>query len=166
LAHSYLKNNFVQNFLPKPVDQPAAVRPTALRKEESVSKKRKMSAVATFLHSDDGDDEVVDVDDAEMNVPIVSLTSHGSEKLDAYLVLPQAHHVNKAGEECDILAWWKTHAHMFPSLSKMARAYLAMLASSAGVERLFTAVGRMHSSFRKNAKEESLEMQLVVYQNA
>ncbi len=55
---------------------------------------------------------------------------------------------------------------MFPNLSKMAREYLAMPASFAGVERLFSVAGRTHSSFRKNAKEEPLEMQLVVYQNA
>jgi hypothetical protein len=166
LAHQYLKSNFVQNFLPKPISQPAADKPASFPrndKSEASQKKRKLSAIATFWGSDDElDDEDVPIDD---DLPIATLAVPGSEELDAYFVLPQAQHVSKTGEECDILEWWKVHAHMFPNLSKMARQYLAMPASSAGVERLFSAAGRLHSSFRKNAKEEALEMQLIVYQN-
>ena len=168
LAHHYLKNNFVQNFLPKPV--PAADKPktivTRMDISEAPLKKKKLSAIATFLGSDDEDDVELDNVDDEIDVPIASLAVPGSEELDAYLGMPQVAHVDKSGEECDILDWWKTHAHMFPNLSKMSRQYLALPASSAGVERLFSAAGRMHSSFRKNSTESSIEMQLVVYQNA
>ena len=128
--------------------------------------KKKLSAIATFLGSDDEDDVELDNVDDEIDVPIASLAVPGSEELDAYLGMPQVAHVDKSGEVCDILDWWKTHAHMFPNLSKMSRQYLALPASSAGVERLFSAAGRMHSSFRKNSTESSIEMQLVVYQNA
>jgi hypothetical protein len=170
MAHSYLKNNFIQNFLPKPVILPTKQQEICKRDDlpEPPQKKLKMSALATFLDGDDDDDDLCDAadDDAEIDVPIATLAVPGSEELDAYLVLPQAHHINKSGVECDILEWWKTHAHMFPNLSKMARQYLGMPASSAGVERLFSAAGRMHSDFRKSAKEETLEMQLIVYQNS
>jgi hypothetical protein len=163
LAHGYLKNNFVQNFLPKPVAQRAAVNPPPA--SLAPQKKRKISVVATFLDSDDDDEEVVAHDPAD-DLPLANLVVPGCEELDAYFGLPTAAHVTKSGEEFDVLEWWKTHSHMFPNLSKMARQYLAMPASSAGVERLFSAAGRMHSSFRKNTKEDTLEMQLVVYQNA
>ncbi len=128
-------------------------------------KKRKISDVATFLDSDDDDEEVVPHDPAD-DLPLANLVVPGCEELDAYFGLPTAAHVTKSGEEFDVLEWWKTHSHIFPNLSKMARQYLAMPASSAGVERLSSAAGRMHSSFRKNTKEDTLEMQLVVYQNA
>ena len=167
MAHLYLKNNFINNFLPKPTIQPAVDKPTTTRDTtEPPLKKKKLSAIATFLGSDDEDDVNLDEVDDEIDVPIANLGVPGIEELDAYLGLPQAPHIDKSGEECDILNWWKIHAHMFPNLSKMVRQYLAMPASSAGVERLFSAAGRMHSSFRKNTTEDNLEMQLVVYQNA
>ena len=163
MAHTYLKNNFQQNFLPKPVDG-NDMRPDSSNKPDAnvpPKKKNKASALATFLNDDDdGSTE----DDDDIDLPIANLVP-GVEELDAYLVLPQAHHVTKSGEDFSILSWWKEHSHMFPNLSKMARQYLALPASSAGVERLFSAAGRMNSSFRKSTTEESLEVQLVVYQN-
>ena len=152
----------MQNFLPKPVAQPVVVNPPPASR--APQKKRKMSAVATFLDSDDDDEDVV-ADDPADDVSFANMVVPGSDELDAYFGLPQAQHVDKSGEEFDVLEWWKKHADVFPNLSKMARQYLAMPASSAGVERLFSAAGRMHSSFRKNTKEDTLEMQLVVYQN-
>ena len=161
LAHTYLRNNFQQNFLPKSIKQPEATsKPTI---PEPRKKKKKSTVLATFLVSDDEDGSYDE--DEDIDVPIASLVP-GIEELDAYIGLPQVNHVDRNGEEVDVLLWWKEHAHMFPNLSKMARQYLAMPASSAGVERLFSAAGRMHSSFRKSTKEESLEIQLIVYQNA
>ena len=48
-------------------------------------------------------------------------------------------------EDTDIvlLDWWKNHEYRFPKLAKMAKQYLAAPASTAGVERVFSAAGRM-----------------------
>ncbi len=74
--------------------------------------------------------------------------------------MPQVSRITTDGD--DILAWWKKHSGMFPNLSKMARQFLALPASSVGVERLFSAAGRMHDSFRKSTKEVTLQAQLCV----
>ena len=43
----------------------------------------------------------------------------------------------------------------------MAKQFLASPASSAGVERVFSAAGRMHSDMRKSMSNESLQHSLV-----
>ncbi len=45
---------------------------------------------------------------------------------------------------------------MFPKLSKMARKFLALPASSARVERIFSRSGETHGDKRKRMKEETL----------
>ena len=42
------------------------------------------------------------------------------------------------------LAWWKAKESKWPMLAKMVKQYLAAPASSAGVERVFSAAGKMH----------------------
>ena len=49
----------------------------------------------------------------------------------------------------------------FPKLAKMAKQYLAAPASTAGVERVFSAAGRMHSDLRKSMKDSTLEHSLM-----
>ena len=38
----------------------------------------------------------------------------------------------------DVLKWWSRHADIYPALARLARAYLAIPATSAAVERLFS----------------------------
>jgi hypothetical protein len=54
---------------------------------------------------------------------------------------------------------------MWPNLAKMARQYLALPATSAGVERLFSSGGQMHSSLRKSAKAQTLVIILYINKN-
>lgn len=149
-AYNYLRNNYDENFAPTCKLEPkhAAAPPP--------KKKLKKTALATFL--DDSDEEEEDID-----VPLADLSrTDDVTEVDTYLALPQ---VSKLPGD-DILTWWKSHAGMFPNLARMARQYLALPASSAGVERLFSAAGRMHDSFRKSTKEVTLQAQLFVYQNS
>ncbi len=73
--------------------------------------------------------------------------------------------VTYAGHDQDILYWWKVHATEFPNLSKMARHFLAALASSAAAERLFSGAGKMHDDLKKSTSEETLEDMLKVAKN-
>ena len=57
-------------------------------------------------------------------------------------------------------AWWKLKAVKWPALVRMARQYLAAPASSAGVERVFSAAGKMHNDLRKSMKDQSLKHSL------
>jgi len=43
--------------------------------------------------------------------------------------------------DTDPLMWWKQHVQEFPRLARMDRQYLAVLATSASPERLFSSVG-------------------------
>jgi hypothetical protein len=69
------------------------------------------------------------------------------------------------GMSFDLLAWWKNHIKMWPNLAKMARQYLALPATSAGVERLLSNGGQMHSSLKKSAKAQTSEMMLYINNN-
>jgi hypothetical protein len=49
----------------------------------------------------------------------------------------------KLDVKANILMWWKLHAMRFPYLSRLARRYLTMPATSASVERLFSVAGQV-----------------------
>ena len=59
-----------------------------------------------------------------------------------------------------MLLWWKEKEAKWPNLAKMVKQYFAVPASSAGVERVFSAAGKMHSDLSKSAKDSTLEHSL------
>ncbi|KAK0147408.1 Zinc finger BED domain-containing protein 1 [Merluccius polli] len=65
-------------------------------------------------------------------------------ELDNYLITPTID-----GEQ-DPLAWWRVHNVNFPWLSKLARKYLCIPATSAPSERLFSASGNIVTSACKS----------------
>ena len=62
--------------------------------------------------------------------------------------------------EMDMLDYWRRREVRWPNLAKMVKQYFAQPASSAGVERVFSAAGRMHSDLRKSLNDHSLEHSL------
>jgi len=84
--------------------------------------------------------------------------SSPKDQLDLYLALPQES--NEDG--FDVMAWWNLHASRFPDVYRMARQFLGCPATTAGVERAFSAAGRMHDDLRKNTDEGTLEHMLRV----
>jgi len=62
----------------------------------------------------------------------------------------------------DPLMWWKANEKSFPKHSQMAKKYLACMASSAPVERLWSAAGRTMSKLRRKLKFESLQQILRI----
>ena len=98
----------------------------------------------------------------EVSIPA---TIGDSDEVDRYLRLPQIPLQDRAGKDQDPLPWWKEYAFQFPFLSKMARQFLAAPASSASVERLFSAAGKMHDDQKKSTTEGCLESQLIVSVN-
>ena len=59
-----------------------------------------------------------------------------------------------------VLLWWKEKEAKWPNLAKMVKQYFAVPASSAGVERFFSAAGKMHGDLSKSAKDSTLEHSL------
>ncbi len=91
-----------------------------------------------------------------------SLEPDGKEA-ELYMSMPQVDFNSLRDDE--VLDWWRTHKSMFPNLGKMARQFLALPTSSAGVERLFSRSGETHGDKRKRLKEETLQSLMYVSQN-
>ena len=53
----------------------------------------------------------------------------------------------------------------WPSLALMVKQYFAAPASSAGVERVFSAAGKMHSDLRKAMKDDRLQHSIIAAYN-
>ena len=77
------------------------------------------------------------------------------KKLDEYLKEPE-----EPDLDLKVLGWWKLKESKWPALAKMVKQYLAAPASSAGVERVFSAAGNMHGDLMKSSKDTTLEHSL------
>lgn len=62
--------------------------------------------------------------------------------------------------DVNVLAWWKVKESKWPALTKMVKQYFSAPASSAGVERVFSAAGKMHGDLQKSVKDTTLEHSL------
>ncbi len=87
------------------------------------------------------------------------------DDVNMYLRMPQIPFQDLAGNDQDILKWWRDHSSQFPNLAKMARQLLAAPASSASAKRLFSSVGKMHDNLKKSTSEETMESSLIVNMN-
>ena len=75
-----------------------------------------------------------------------------NDELEEYLADPE-----KPEIDVNVLLWWKEKSAKWPRLAKMVKQYFAAPASSAGVERVFSAAGKMHGDLSKSAKDSTLE---------
>ena len=81
------------------------------------------------------------------------------------LYIPMLHVNFNSLRDDDVVDWWRTHKSMFPNLGRMARQFLALPASSAGVERLFSRSGETHGDKRPRMKEEAMQSLMYVNKN-
>ena len=77
------------------------------------------------------------------------------DELEQYLADPEEPEL-----DVKVLKWWEAKESKWPNLCKMVKQYFAAPASSAGVERVFSAAGRMHGDLSKSAKDETLQHSL------
>ena len=70
----------------------------------------------------------------------------------------------KLGVHSPILKWWKEHAAQFPYLSQVARRYLAMTATSASVERLFSVAGQVVTAKRNRIHPSSVTLVVFLHE--
>lgn len=80
-------------------------------------------------------------------------------ELNSYLMSPAID-----GEQ-DPLAWWKVHRVNFPRLSKLARKYLCIPATSSPSERLFSASGNVVTCERSCLKPAKVDMLVFLAKN-
>ena len=82
------------------------------------------------------------------------------DELEEYLSEPAEMNV-----DVKVLVWWQAKESKWPALAKMVKQYFAAPASSAGVERVFSAAGKMHGDLQKSAKDSTLEHSLFAAYN-
>jgi len=61
------------------------------------------------------------------------------------------------------ISWWRDNAHSFPSLSQIARKYLAAPASSVPSERMFSSAGNFASKQRARLDPDALEREVLLH---
>ena len=115
------------------------------------------SAFSSFVAIQAGGTSNVDEVDEDMDEDAPNILS----EVEKYLAMP-AMPSSRNGKDTCPLEWWAGHQYEIPHLAKMARQFLALPASSAGCERLFSAAGSQHDDLKKNVKETTLAMQLEV----
>ena len=113
---------------PSSIIKPATATKVVVKKPTSG-----FSAFSAFVVAHGAEDE--DHDGHNIVVEVVR-----KSEVDKYLQLPALPTTRNGRDTCP-LEWWKMHSHELPCLAKMARQFLALPASSAGVERRFSAVG-------------------------
>ncbi len=93
-------------------------------------------------------DDLLGVSSTSMDVDPSSV--NGETELNAYM------RVQQVANDTDPLMWWKQHQEEFPRLARMVRQYMAVPASSASPERLFSSVGLVKSDLRGRLLDTTL----------
>jgi hypothetical protein len=63
------------------------------------------------------------------------------------------------------LAWWTANAHRFPQLYRFSKRYLAIQASAAPVERIWSHAGRLVNRRRARLSADTIAEQVFLYEN-
>lgn len=66
----------------------------------------------------------------------------------------------------NILKWWKSSEARFPSLSKLAKKYLCIPATSTPSERVFSSAGNVVSAKRNCLLTEHVDKLVFLHQNS
>ena len=147
-AITWAKRAYAADWEPVASEKTSAVATPAIREEQS--------KLVSFLEDSDEEDEVAtgrETPALASEAPTAALVEE--DEFALYLALPPASMSENP------IAWWVERKDKFPSVFKMARQFLAPPASTAGVERTFSACGMMHSDLRKRLSEGTLEHSMM-----
>ena len=91
------------------------------------SLQRKKTTLGSFLKDNE-------VQDEDATLPLLSPEQKVQREIETYLSTP------RIDMEADPLVWWRHNCKIFPLLSKLARKYLSVCATSSSSERLLVQV--------------------------
>ncbi len=94
-----------------------------------------------------------------MTLPLLSPEQRVQKEIATYLTTP------RIDMEAEPLAWWQHNCTVFPLLSKLARKYLSVCATSCPSERLFSSSGHIVNSLRGNLNPEKVNMLVFLNTN-
>ena len=84
-------------------------------------------------------------------MPVISVQQCIMSELQTYST------TSKIDFEEDPLKWWKFHSSEYPCLSKLAKKYLCVCATSSPSERLFSTSGNIVSPNRCSMKPDTVD---------
>ena len=119
---------------------------------EQPAKKKKKQLWEVFLKDNE-------VQDEDATLPLLSPEQKVQREIETYLSTP------RIDMEADPLAWWRHNCKVFPLLSKLARKYLSVCATSSPSERLFSSSGHIVNSLRGNLNPEKVNMLVFLNNN-
>ena len=65
-------------------------------------------------------------------------------------------------KDCNVLQWWKQHEHVLPLLARLARRVLAIPASSAKSERVFSSAGNAVTAKRNRTAPNKVQSNIII----
>ena len=126
--------------------------------KEYLEKKEDNSVKINFIYIEDKDSSLTEIELSPTSKTANNLSNFKKE-CSTYESLPICN------STMEILEWWKIHAECLPLLSKLARKYLAIPASSTKSERVFSAGGRVVTSSRTSLEPGKVEALVVNNRN-
>lgn len=81
------------------------------------------------------------------------------DEVDSYMEL------DEVNSDDDPLLWWRNHKELFPVLARLARKYLAIPATSAPVERVWSTAGNVLTKKRARLSDEMLNNVVFLHEN-
>ena len=87
------------------------------------------------------------------------------EELERYLNAMNLPLEDSEGEENDPLLWWRKNQDVFPVLAKLARIYLAIPATSAPTERIFSRASLVINHLRSRLTPANAGMAIFLKSN-
>ena len=92
-------------------------------------------------------------------------TSENQESRETKCDVEFMHYLSEPDSKQDPLLWWKTKESVFPFLSKLAKKYLCIPASSVPSERIFSTAGYLVNRQRAALSADNVDMLLFLHKN-
>jgi hypothetical protein len=102
---------------------------------------------------DDGDDD----GESEFNQFMLERSQPWNIKSDLDQYIERCATSCPAGEDFDVLGWWKTEDQEYPILSKVARDVMAIPVSTVASEPAFSTGGHVINAYRSKLDSEAVE---------
>ena len=92
-------------------------------------------------------------------------TSNATHEIRMYTSQGRTSWLDNQNKQTNPLEWWAANKNLYPGLAVLARKYLALLPSSASVERAFSQAGWVVDKRRSNLSDKTVETRLFLIAN-
>jgi hypothetical protein len=132
----------------------------SLAKNVAVDEPHSLSAATSGIDEPQSKKARIADDDLLANFCSNATSSPMNDEVEKWISEP-----DQPVKDDDILAWWKQKAHAYPRLSSLARKYLAVPATSAASEIVFSMSRKVVTDLRTSLKPETVRQLLFIHYN-